>query len=377
MIKFTQIPDKLPYPPKHRAKLSTLHSEIITYIINHFTNTNRYKTKVVSLLNTISCYILFGNTIPKEWSTSDPFKGMDMMDPSYCEDVLGNIYLHVRNIIWDIEETDNSSIQIANDNHPVVSVDKNKSEVIEDISHNIKPTPKEDLYIRPPSIPRLDISSPYLDKIINNTHYTIYRSLPEIPITQSQISVTTDIDRMTDMDLLRLYPNTFIRTRSATMYELHSDMELDEDIGVIFHICDYTTDQIKDNIIRYPHIFKLMRMVDNKIVSFYSNIEIDGVLYNTLEIWDTLPDSKYIPRNSEFIKEYVVRRYLLERDIDKIDHKYPIFGTLDPFLTLFTTNEDYIRMGYKDTLNIAKQCVISRVNYKQSRNPVLRMVNNE
>ena len=247
----------------------------------------------------------------------------------------------------------------------------------DNISHNIIPTSKEDLYIRPPSIPRFDISSPYLDKIINNTHYTIYRSLPEVPITQSQISVTTDIDRMTDMDLLRLYPNTFIRTRSATMYESHSNMELDEDIGVIFPICNYTADQIKDNIIRYPHIFKLMRMIDNKIVSFYSNIEIDGVLYNTLEIWDTLPDSKYIPRNSEFIKEYVVRRYLLERDIDKIDHKYPIFGALDPFLTLFTTKEDYIRMGYRDTLNIARQCVISRVNYKQSRNPILRMVNNE
>ena len=377
MIKFTQIPDKLPYPPKHRAKLSTLHSEIITYIINHFTNTNRYKTKVVSLLNTISCYTLFGNTIPKEWSISNPFEGMDIMDQSYCEDVLGNIYLHVRNIIWDIEETDNSSIQIANDNHPTVSENKNKPEVIENISHNIIPTSKEDLYIRPPSIPRFDISSPYLDKIINNTHYTIYRSLPEVPITQSQISVTTDIDRMTDMDLLRLYPNTFIRTRSATMYESHSNMELDEDIGVIFPICNYTADQIKDNIIRYPHIFKLMRMIDNKIVSFYSNIEIDGVLYNTLEIWDTLPDSKYIPRNSEFIKEYVVRRYLLERDIDKIDHKYPIFGALDPFLTLFTTKEDYIRMGYRDTLNIARQCVISRVNYKQSRNPILRMVNNE
>lgn len=182
---------------------------------------------------------------------------------------------------------------------------------------------------------------------------------------------------MTIMDMMKLYPNHFIRTRAATMYENHDGLTLDDDIGIILPIVGFSPTQVKDNIIKYPHIYKLTRYMNNKFTSFYSNIEIDGELHDTLSIWDSLPDSKKMPRNSEFIKEYVVRRYLLERDILGVEHKYPLFGTLEPFLTLFTTSDDYIRLGYTDVTDIAKQCVISRVSYKRSRNPILRMVYNE
>ena len=78
---------------------------------------------------------------------------------------------------------------------------------------------------------------------------------------------------------------------------------------------------------------------------------------------------------SDFIKEYVTRRYILERDIKHIDHKYPIFGDLSPFLTLFMPRENYESLGY-DTEDIAIRCIISRVDYKKSRNPVIRRLNN-
>ena len=83
-----------------------------------------------------------------------------------------------------------------------------------------------------------------------------------------------------------------------------------------------------------------------------------------------------IPYNREFVKEYVVRRYLLERDIYHIHHVYPMFGRLDPFLTLFMPYEEYKKNGYNNSVDIAKQCVKSRVSYKTSRNPVLRRLEN-
>ena len=51
-----------------------------------------------------------------------------------------------------------------------------------------------------------------------------------------------------------------------------------------------------------------------------------------------------------------------------------MYGTLDPFLTLFTCPEEYEHMGYTDVYQIARNCVESRVSYKQSRDPVLRAI---
>ena len=67
-MKFTQIPDKLNYPSRISAKLSTLHSDIITYVLSNFRNTNRYKNKVVNLMNTISYYLISGDSLPTDWS---------------------------------------------------------------------------------------------------------------------------------------------------------------------------------------------------------------------------------------------------------------------------------------------------------------------
>lgn len=385
MVKFTQLPDKLIYPARIRAKLSTLHSDVITYVVSNFKNTAKYKRQVVDTLNTISVYIKNNDALPSDWSVSNPLTNLELLDSSFCEDTLGNLCIKVKDIIWDVQESETDE-QISTDT--VVTAKTSSEDTVtsskvvnvkpkRDIGVVVSPTPKENLYIKPPTIPQFDASKPWLQSQLNQNVYTIYESLPIIPVNQSQISVTTDVSKMTIMDMMKLYPNHFIRTRAATMYENHDGLTLDDDIGIILPIVGFSPTQVKDNIIKYPHIYKLTRYLNNKFTSFYSNIEIDGELHDTLSIWDSLPDSKKMPRNSEFIKEYVVRRYLLERDILGVEHKYPLFGTLEPFLTLFTTSDDYIRLGYTDVTDIAKQCVISRVSYKRSRNPILRMVYNE
>ena len=362
MTKFTQITDKLPYPNKIKAKLSTIHADIITYAIEHFENTSQYKSKIISVLNTVSFMLISGDSIPRNWSASEPLSNISCIDPNTAEDKLKSLFICSKDIIWDIDVT------VHNQQQTKVSDTQFKSTK----SILNLPTPKEYLYIRPPTIPQFDISKPWLNTVKNGIEYTIYQTLPAIPHNQSQISVTTDIDLMTDKDLLNLFPNCFIKTRASIMYENYKTLKNNK-IGVIFPIGDFSEKQIYDNIIKYPHFYKLKRFVDDKYVSFYSNIEINGILYDTMEIWDSIPDSRYIPKNADYIKEYVVRRYLLERD-NGVSHKYPLFGSLNPYLTLFTTIDDYYNLGYTDALDLAKQCVKSRIDYKQSRNPVIRTV---
>lgn len=379
MIKFTQLTDKLNYPAKIKAKLSTLHSDVVTYVTDNFHNTARYKSTVVDVLNTLSYYVVTGSTLPSDWKSIEPLSNLETIDSSVCEDCLNGLFIHVKDITWDLTETEHANVSASSDTVNDSSTSNTAVKFVppRNIEIAVKPTPKEHLYIRPPSVPQFDYSAPWLQSNINQTVYAIYTSLPIIPKNQSQISVTTDISKMTISDMMKLFPNHYIRTRAATMYDEHPGLTLDSDVGIILPITGFSPAQVKDNIIKYPHIYKLTRFIDGTFISFYSQIEIDNELHDTLEVWDTLPDSKKMPRNSEFIKEYVVRRYLLERDILHVEHKYPMFGTLEPYLTLFTTSDDYIRMGYADVAALAKQCVESRVSYKRSRNPIIRMVYNE
>ena len=360
-MKFTQITDSLMYPIKYKAVLSTLHAEIISYTIEHFRSTNKFKEKVIRTLNTISYFIVSGDILPSVWSSSNPFTNIELIDDDTCKSTLERLYIAFNNIEWDIAE-------------PEKAVTPTKSEPIQHVSTQWVDTPKEDLYLRPPTFPQFDCTKPWLNVNKDGNQYTIYTSLPIIPLNQSQISVTTNAELMTRTDLLRLFPNHLIHTRSAVMYEPYIGLEFDNRLGIVLPINGFTADQVIDNIIKYPHFYKLKRLLNGQFVSFYSNIEIDGKLMNTLEIWDSLPESKIIPKTAEFIKEYVVRRYLLERDILGVKHKFPLFGMLDPFLTLFSTAEDYRLFGYTDSAELAKKCVLSRVSYKQSRNPIIRKV---
>ena len=379
MIKFTQIPSKLKYPPFCKAKLSTLHSGIITYVMSNFERTAKYRNQVLKVMNTLSYIMLSGDSMPIGWTSEDPFTNIEYVDDIKCRTLLQDLYLIDRNIEWDVP--DNLNLHSSeNVNHSVTSKPIfNTISHVDNLSVSIDTgvTSKTDLYIKPPIVPRFDTNKPWLSYKVGLNKCTIYSTLPEIPTRQNEISVTTDVNKFAKQDLLNLFPNCFIPTRASVMYTEVSNLSYDSDVGIIIPISGYTDQQIKDNIIKYPHIFRLLRYVDDKFVSFYQNIEIDGKLYDISDTWSKLPDTSDIPKTPEFIKEYVVRRYLLERDIDKLEHKYPLFGSLDPFLTLFTTADDYVRLGYSDIEDIARQCVKARVSYKQSRNPILRRLKNE
>ena len=285
MIKFSQLTANIPYPPNIKGQLSTLHAGIVTYVLDHYVNTAKYKTQVVSVLNTLAYNVITGSTILPSQAPSDPLT-IELVDDDLCLDTIGNLYLCVRDILWDVSE---SEIIIESSD----SVNKLTATVSKPVNSysptaaTITPTSKEQLYIKAPTILQFDTSKPWAQKLCNNTWYTIYRSLPLIPTNQSQISATTDITEMTSSDLMRLYPNCLIHTRAACMYENVEGITLDPDVGLLLPIEGFTENQIRDNIIKYPHIYKLQRYLHNNYVLFYSFIEIENELFSTLDVWDS------------------------------------------------------------------------------------------
>ena len=382
-IKFTDISEKYKVNKSVKGKLSELHALLITYVSSNFRDTKKYKQMVVDALNLITYAVYASEPLPFDWSPSRPFDNLPKIDRDMVEETLGDIMLTVDGIQWDVKPTYTDVVEddqleatglIPSEFYKaaVVKPAKNVKPSISAASDVVAPTQKQDLYIQPPSIPQFDYNKVWMSGKEGADTLTIYTTLPEIPSKQNEISCTTDITQMRYSELMQLYPNRIIHTRSPVMYEPYPGIELDDELGLVLPISGFTRDQLIDNLIKYPHIFKLSRLIDGRFLSFYSNIEIDGELHDTLAIWDSLPESNSIPKQAEFVKEYVVRRYLLERDVKKIKHTYPLFGTLDPFLTLFMTPTHYINRGYTDVESLAKSCVLSRVSYKQSRNPVIR-----
>jgi len=386
-IKFTSISERYQVPRRYRASVSELHASLISYVCNHFSNTLKYKQQVTDALNILTYCVLENETPPFDWSKSSPLNTMPDFNMDNVAKILGGIYLTVDGIDWDVSPTDiSNSMKISDSPVEPAPQPAAKIKVNKDISQNMitsasieKPsidegTQKEDLYIRSPIYPRFDYSKPWLSQQDGPDKLVIYTTLPEIPTKQNEISVTTEVSMMSDAELMKLYPTRLIRTRAAAMYEAVDGLKYDSDVGLILPVEGFTEDQLVDNVIRYPHLYKLQRVVDGNVQSFYTHIEIDGELIPVDDCWDSLPESSVIPKQSEFIKEYVVRRYLLEEE-NGIQHKYSMYGTLLPYLTLFMPSTQYISRGYIDVLSIARSCVESRVSFKRSRNPILRRLN--
>lgn len=393
--KFTDISEKHPMPKPVKAKASQLLSIIIEYGVKHYNNTKKMRDSLLKACNVILYCLLEHEPVPHDWLTTDPLSNIPEIDDDLMKSTLQNVYLSDKNVEWDLIPVVDKSVtsthsapssKMFEEKRPklhrssqvsssVLSSTVEKSEktrITKNKTSVMIPTDKTDLYLQGPKVPQFDNKSIWLQGQIGYDKLVIYESLPKIPTKQSDISVTTDVTKMTDAELMRLYPNCFIRTRNEKMYEEIEGIDYDENLGILLPICSFTKEQIRDDIIKYPHLYKLVREIDGQLVSFYSHIEINGELVKTLDVWDTLPEAKIIPRQPEFIKEYVVRRYLLERDILGVEHRYPLFGTLYPYLTLFMPSDDYIKFGYTNTHEIVIQCVKSRVSFKQSRNPVIR-----
>lgn len=383
-IKFTNISENYQVRPQYKAELSKIYSSIITYVIGHYDGTLKYKQQVVKVLNIITFAKYTDELLPSDWIIGRPFENIPEYSDSEIEESLSDIYLTVDAIDWDISPVDTPVNDMPDYSIPISAVSSSnlvqKSVPSESLpnynpSEVITPTPSTDLYIQSPEVPQFNINKPWIQKRCGSDLLTIYTTIPEIPKRQRDISITTDVNFMTEKDLLNLYPNQFINTRAAILYEREQqkDLTFDPIYGLITPIDGYDYDTILKNIIEYPHFYHAVRLQNDKLESFYSYMEIDGELVDTLAIWDSLSISKKIPKHTEFIKDYLMRKYLLDRDIKHKEFKYPLYGTLDPFITLFMPASEYRNLGY-DPIDLARQCVLSRVSYKQSRNPVLKRI---
>lgn len=393
-IRFTDIPEKYAIPKQFRATQCEVHSSVVSYVFEHYRDTKKYRQSVVDAINCLTYCIMQNDPPPVEWVATDPLDTMPKMDMDLVSESLGPFYLNPEAIEWDVAPSSEvldilsdpvSVVPVVKTNPEIVKSDKvtevtnkplhqfNKQQRVEAASF-ILPTPKEDLYIQPPRCPRFDVSKVWMSANVGGDNLVIYTTLPEIPTKQNEISVTTNIDMMTDSELMALYPNHVIHTRSQKMYDRYEGIDYDEDLGCIIPIQGFTKEQVIDNIVRYPHLYRLRKLgTDGSLQKFFSTLELSGELVPIEETWDSLPEAKVMPRDPEFVKEYVIRRYLLEEE-NGIVHKYKMFGSLDPFLTLFMPFTHYIQRGYSDTLSVAKQCVMSRIRYKQTRSPILRRI---
>lgn len=382
-IKFTSISDRYQSAKSVKGKLSELHAMLITYVVNNFKDTRKYKQQVVDALNLMTYAVYADDPLIFDWKCSNPFETIPEFDEDLIEDTLGDIFLTIEGIDWDVQPSDNTKESTASAD--LVSKIDNKcsnnkitsNKLSKSTKSAIHPTPKQDLYIQSPLVPQFDYSNKWLCGHEGADDLVIYTTLPEIPTRQNEISCTTDVTKMTYNELMRLFPNVVIHTRAPLMYEHIEGLDYEDDIGILLPIEGYTRDELIDNIIQFPHFYKLTRKIGDKFCSFYTHVEIDGELCSILDVWDDLPDTKYIPRQKEFVKEYVVRKYLLDLTIRQVKYSYPLFGSLDPFLTLFMPSQMYIQRGYNDIESIARQCVVSRVKYKLSRNPIVRRLDNE
>ena len=380
-IRFYDIPDRIKYPANCQAKLTDIHNEIIQYTSDNFSSKVSFKRSVIKAMNTISYLLVSGDSIPKDWKPKNLTSGLPDISEDSLKSKLKNSYIPQTSIDWsELVESDNNSIDSSTDesSEPVRSDSEmnfkqfEQPEQLSGLSHS----EPEDLYLQGPLIPQIDTSKIWASGDIDGTKLVIYQSLPVVPTRQCEISITTDVSLLSERDLMKLYPDRRFYTRSSDLYKKVDGLYYDEVLGCVLPIKNFSRSQIIDNMIKYPHLENILRLGRSasgaKYVEFWKFIEIDGELYRTKDVWDNLPESSFIPKSKFFMEEYVIRRYLLERDVEGIDHRFKMFGSLDPFLTLFMDSDSYIRYGYKNVVEIARQCVCSRVSYKKSRNPILR-----
>ena len=356
-------------------------TQAVDIIIDNAADTLQYRTWAIGILYTIAYKFITGDYFDATNLTFAKLREMPIVDEFALKAQFGRDFIEFRDIVWDVPDRSaaDSKVpppQIVAKSIPDDIIAKAKQGVISTPVtkgvDSVYATPKSNLYISPPKYPRMntDVIS-FMEAADYGRASIIYQSLPQIPLSQNQISLTTQADKLIDSDLLKLFPTHIIHTRKSSLYDPIDGLDYDEDIGVIIPIKGFTTKQIVDNIIRYPHIHQLKRKIGDTLVPFQSYIEIDGSLERVDKIWQTLPISKYLEPKPEYVTEYVVRRYLLERDIRKIAHKSTIEGTLDPFLTLFAPPDFYAGYRYKDPIELARLCVKSRISYRASRNGVI------
>lgn len=389
-FRFTELVDKYKYPLHRKSELLQYFSKLFEYGCNNFTGTKDFKRNLLNAFNVTTYWTLkFLNKDILE-DAIDMSNYVGVIDDDTLKSVLGPYYIDVSDIEWDIDIVDSNYTENYGDLQEVKSsldsvdnsveiVNNSKDVIITTEETVLNPTPLEDLSIKGPRVPFFDVNSIYREGTVNGNHYVIYRSLPLIPTRQCEVTLTTEVDLMSKSDLMNLYPNVKLQVRNELFNQHIDGLDYDEFIGAFIQIEGFSREQLIDNIIKYPVIEFLERegrsKGEPKWVDFWKFIEIDGKLHKTLDVWESLKDTKGLPKTKSIICEYVIRRYLLERDVKGIDHKYKPWGTLDKFLVLYMPSDMYIQHGYKNVVEIARQCVESRVSRIMSRNPIIRRLN--
>lgn len=370
---FTQIPDvilskqNVPIDLKQvQSSVSTKLSSIVTYVSKNFQSSPKYRKKVIDLMNTISYYVITQDSAIEEWDELNPFETISIIDSIDCKEIVKDFFILQNEVQWD----DIENINETSANNLSKTVFKHNSVPKKIIA--AKSLGRADLSFKFPAYPSIDTTKIWkIAKDDADRPIPIYCTVPEIPETQNQISITTDISKMCTEDLLNLFPSSIIHTRYIGMYEKIDGFSYDDVLGYIPKISGFTESQIKSNIIKYPQFNYMYRIVDGKQIQFTKHIEIDGNLMPLKEAIYAVSDMKRLPKNKYFIWEYIIRRYLLERDIKHIQHKYPLVGSFDPYMTLFMPAEEY-KKQHLNPENLAKKCVEGRIKFYTTRNPLLR-----
>lgn len=425
-VKIEDIIEQIPIKPQFKLKYSEAYLLLFDYLEVNFKNTRSYKQSTVNKLNYLIYHLYTEGTVPYNWEDivqdsdfyydEDTSKVVSVVVPCFLDVVdidwsylINKQYVNIslpekeeskssssmvgtfevkhtgestdstgepseisssENVYPSIEELGNDVLDVEDKIDASTDSSDDEYDVEVPASDTAEVTDKEDLFIVTPKYPKVGEFDP--------KYGNIHISLPQVPTKQCEVSCTTRVESMSDEDLLNLYPKNFIRTRSPLMYQPKEGITLDPDFGLLIPVDGFTDAQVRDCIIRYPHIFKLKRKgPDGSVQSFYNHIEIDGELIDTLEAWNFLPEAKIFDFDSmetrheqvEFMKEYAIRRYLLERDVKGIKHKYDVVGDLPEFITLFMPSYMYESEGYGDPVELARTCVQARVSYLSSRNP--------
>ena len=105
MIKFTQIPDKLKYPPALKAKISTYHSKIVEYAFTYYRGRYAQRRALVTALNIVSYKLISGDT--DNFNVSDIMRltsSSDRPDDAVMQESLGNLFLVEKNLVLRVRQ---------------------------------------------------------------------------------------------------------------------------------------------------------------------------------------------------------------------------------------------------------------------------------
>lgn len=377
-------------PARIRSKIGEMSdktSEIVSSVSANFTGSRLQKRRIIDIVNSQNTAICLGDTFTYDVSYLNDFHSIYSDDD--MKQVLGSAYVSFDSVTWDIDiayssttssgsdhsstEKEESDTKSVSDNNFIISSSVQLHSDSSSEEYHEYRTSREDISFQFPKFPRFDPKQIWgLCEDDGGRVIPIYKSLPEIPEKQNEITITTEWKTMTDSEFMRLYPDHTINTRRDEMYIKRPGYDYDDLVGFVPKISGFSRDQIIDNIIKYPQFNFMYRYVNGKRISFMKHIEVDGKLLTLDEAINEVDDMQLLPDNKVFYWDYIVRRYLLERDNCIVDHKYPLIGYFHPFITLFTTPSIYKSRGYNDVLDMAKQCVRCRVLFYQSRNPLTR-----